>query len=840
MHSKVIIASLVFGLSIGFAAVASTNAKATASKEDETAYKLQKQEKGPEKEAAIIDPSILQEVDRPLARAATTYTYVNDAYHRNSSTSSLQEHVFDSYYPNGHGHNDMCHCSLCDTNVWMTALETGNSYSDSVVASSAKWYYFCPIETGYYMFETTGSYDTYGELYLGNYPTTRTTYNDDGGVNRNFRIYRYLTAYQNVFLRVRGYSWRAVSYSLSVTRHYHNYSQYSQYDGSSHKVSCACGSYYYQAHSYTTCTFSNNAFHTMKCVCGRQLQTEHEFDYYYPYGHGHNDMIHCSTCDNNIECFRLQENYTYNHSFEVSNAIWYIFIPQRSGTYVFETTGNYDTYGELFLGDCPSTRTTYADNGGTGYNFRLSYYLECGQPAFLRVRENDWEAASYSISVTEDVSAPAMDAWTIMFYMCGSTLESGGGNNCSGNISGAISNILSIPNKPSNVNILIEAGGCTDWCGYNIPDNRNTRYTVNNGQLCQDTTGLMYDRDASMGAEATFESFLRWGLTCYPAQKTGVVLMNHGGAMYGVCFDTVHDDDSLTNSEVRQALRNVLGNNPTEKLEFIQYDACLMAVQDVAKTNAEFFKYMVASEDEITETMVSGVSAQWLAGVYSGQETCTFLETMINNFVPNSCGWEQTSTILDLSKMSNYFNAFESFANALSSTIRNQNDVQSLLSMASSIYFPVCPNGGANMERYRLVDAYTFLNTLKDEWYNASYITPYINSVLSYFPSESEYAINWSSNLPRQARSNGLVKYHAASLGRAGSGPVTHGLTIHLGYYDYDNEQYFSSAETDFNNWYNIFVDQSKLDKIKDGFASRQSVFFFSYKLTYSISSTIF
>ena len=109
MHSKVIIASLVFGLSIGFAAVASTNAKATAPKEDETAHKLQKQEKGPEKEAAIIDPSILQEVDRPLARATTTYTYVNDAYHRNSSTSSLQEHVFDSYYPNGHGHNDMCH-----------------------------------------------------------------------------------------------------------------------------------------------------------------------------------------------------------------------------------------------------------------------------------------------------------------------------------------------------------------------------------------------------------------------------------------------------------------------------------------------------------------------------------------------------------------------------------------------------------------------------------------------------------------------------------------------------------------------------------------------------------
>ena len=807
MHSKVIIASLVFGLSIGFAAVASTNTKTVTPKEDEAVYKLQKQEKIPEKEAVIINPSISQKVDRPLALSSSNCFCVNDAYHWNANSSSLQEHTFDAFYPYGHGHNDMCHCSLCDTNIWMTALHLGNSYSGNTYEYSANWYLFEPEYSGFYVFETTGNYDTYGELYIGEYPTTRTTYNDDGGVNRNFRIYRYLGVGQRVFLRVKGYSWRAVSYSVTVTRHYHSYSQKVQYNSTNHKVACQCGEYYLEEHSYDTCSSYNKAFHTMSCACGRALQTEHEFSAYHPYDQNHNDLIHCEQCNNDVECFRLQKDVTYNHSFSVSDANWYVFVPENSGTYIFETTGNYNTYGELFLGDHPTIRAVYDDNGGTGDNFKISHYLEGGQPAFLRVRENDWEEASYSISVTRDVNAPNTSEWTIMFYMCGSTLESGSASNTPGNISDTITNILNIENKPSNINIIIEAGGSTNWSNGIIPNNRIARYVVNNGQLCADQTGVMYDRDASMGAESTFESFLNWGLTCYPAEKTGVVLMNHGGAMYGVCFDSVHDEDSLTNAETNQAFRNVLGENPEQKLEFIQYDACLMAVQDVAKTNSKYFKYMVASEDEISEDMVSGVSAQWLNGVYIGLETCTFLEMMINNFITNGCGWEQTSTIIDLSKMSNYYDDFELFADALRSTIRNQGDVQSLLSMASSIFFPYCPYGSTNIAKYGLVDAYTFLNTLKNEWYNASYITPYIDELLEYFPSENAYAINSSSNMRRQARSNGLVKYHAASVGYCGNDPVTHGLSIHLGYYDYDYGEYFSPDETEFSTWRSIFVD---------------------------------
>ena len=816
MHSKVIIASLVFGLSLGFAAV--SNKSVGSAKPKEETYVLQKQENNQTRGAAVRVPVIDDGGGGGSHTHVYNYSYTpsNDGKHYancNCGASTLQEHVFDAYYPNGHGHNDMLHCALCDTNVWMTALQSGFDYPDSFTSQAARWYYFMPVTSGTYVFETTGSTDTYGELYLGNYPTTRTTYNDDGGANTNFRISIYLTAWQNVFLRVRGFAWGAATYSLSVTEyHEHDYSIIEDYNESNHKEICSiCGDTRIRPHAYNIVASYNNAYHTMKCACGRtSARAEHTYCEYLPYGHGHNDLIRCSVCQNNIECARLEQGYSYSNSVYSGNAKWYIFIPQTSGTYTFETTGSSDTYGELYLGDYPTTRTTYNDDGGVNLNFRITRNLVCGEPAFLRVRGYNWNSATYSISVVEEQPAPQPNPtreWTIMFYMCGSTLESGGGNNSSGNITDAITKILDVPNKPTNVNVIIEAGGCTDWQQYNIPDNQISRYYVNNGQLCVDNIGVSYDRYASMGAQSTFQAFLNWGLTYYPANKTGVILMNHGGAMSGVCFDTVHNEDSLTNAEANQAFRNVLGENPTSKLEFIQYDACLMGLQDVARYNSKYFNYMVASENEVTEDMVTGVSANWLAGLYAGQPTLTFLETMIDDFIRNGCGWEQTSTILDLSKMNGYYNAFETLASKINDTIRNQDDRSALYNLVQGSGFPYCPC--SNSYNYCVSDCFLFLNKLKQEWYNSAYITPYVDNVLSYFPNESDYEVDWDADFRHvEARSDGLVKYHAASLGYAGGIPVTHGLSVHFGYYDIDNQSYFPNAESDFNNWRNIVLYQ--------------------------------
>ena len=194
--------------------------------------------------------------------------------------------------------------------------------------------------------------------------------------------------------------------------------------------------------------------------------------------------------------------------------------------------------------------------------------------------------ATCEVTVTEQTK----DAWTIMIYMCGSDLES-----TNKLATSDIKEILSKSGQPDDVNIIIETGGAKSWATtYGISKSSLERWHVENRKLVKDASITK----ANMGLTSTFQSFLEWGLTEYPAEKTGVILWNHGGAMRGVCYDENYSDDNLLNSEVKTALANAFtktGQN--EKLEFIGYDACLMQVQDVAEFNSQYFNYMIASQE---------------------------------------------------------------------------------------------------------------------------------------------------------------------------------------------------------------------------------------------------
>ena len=175
-----------------------------------------------------------------------------------------------------------------------------------------------------------------------------------------------------------------------------------------------------------------------------------------------------------------------------------------------------------------------------------------------------------------------------------------------------------------------------------------------------------------MGASSTFQSFLEWGLSKYPADKTGVVLWNHGGAMMGVCYDEKKNDDSLTNSEVNKALSNAFKRvGRTEKLEWIGYDACLMQVQDIAEKNSEYFNYMIAAQE--SEAGEGWEYNTWIDDVYAKKDTNTILKAICDGFISsyqNTYGKQgydndQTLSYLDLSKMANYKTKFESLATAV-------------------------------------------------------------------------------------------------------------------------------------------------------------------------------
>ena len=366
--------------------------------------------------------------------------------------------------------------------------------------------------------------------------------------------------------------------------------------------------------------------------------------------------------------------------------------------------------------------------------------------------------ATYDINVVEMVR----DEWTLMVYICGSNLESG-----SGFASSDIREILRVPNQPDEVNIVLETGGTTRWSYPGIAANKLSRYHVENQGIVLDE---QLDKQ-NMGKQPVLESFMNWTIENYPADKYGIIFWNHGGALDGVCFDDTGGSDSLLATEIGAACANVMEAQGIEdKFEFIGYDACLMGVQDIAEINANYFNYMVCSEE--VENGDGWTYNGWIDNLYALEDTESILKAACDSFVDNygaSTSNDQTLSCLDLSQMGAYFEAFETFSSLIKTKAKsNLSNFKSLLKKAKCFY---------DVSDYGLIDAYDAMNKIKSNSSYADYATE-IEAVKTAF--------------------NNLVIYSRAGRGAGNS----YGLALHacVGYYaDYP------ASQTNFNTWRSIF-----------------------------------
>ena len=326
-----------------------------------------------------------------------------------------------------------------------------------------------------------------------------------------------------------------------------------------------------------------------------------------------------------------------------------------------------------------------------------------GQSATITATLNFDTTVKSSITVT--VIEQQIDDQTIMIYMCGADLESGNGL-----ASGDIYEILKVNNQPDDVNIIIETGGASSWSssyGYGISSTKLERWHVENKDLVKDDS-LSY---ASMGLTSTFQSFLEWGMTNYPADRMSVIMWNHGGAMRGVCYDEKKGDDCLLTDEVSAALSGAFNNtNRTEKLEWIGYDACLMQVQDIASINSDYFNYMIASEE--SEAGEGWDYDTWVDDSYAHKTTPVILKAIVDGFIADNGGTssynnDQTLSYLDLSYMSAYITAWDNMAAQLATklTSSNKESFNNLVLSAKSY-------ADSDYDYYGIFDAKDFVNKL--------------------------------------------------------------------------------------------------------------------------------
>lgn len=385
--------------------------------------------------------------------------------------------------------------------------------------------------------------------------------------------------------------------------------------------------------------------------------------------------------------------------------------------------------------------------------------------------------ATCSISVVEQ----SKDDHTVLIYMCGADLESE--NQLA---TGDIQEILKVSGQPDDVNIVIETGGATSWAStYGISSTYLERYHVENKSLVRDNQ-LTY---ASMGLTSTLQSFIEYGLNNYPAERTGLVFWNHGGGMRGVCYDEKKNDDVLKNSEIRSAISGALSNcgMSGQKLEWVGYDACLMAVQDIAITNADYFNYMIASEE--SEAGYGWDYDTWVDDLYSKKTTTTILKAIVDGFISDNGGassssGDQTLSYMNLSYAAAYKTAWENLATQLNSVVTSSNKS----SFNSAITSNVKHYADTDYDYFCTFDAWDFVDKLAN------------NSAFSSFRVDSSY-----TTAVKNAHAN-LVAYNLAQKGAG----VSKGLCMYWpnsSQYS-DVSTYYTTSETTLTTWRSFCVNK--------------------------------
>lgn len=248
------------------------------------------------------------------------------------------------------------------------------------------------------------------------------------------------------------------------------------------------------------------------------------------------------------------------------------------------------------------------------------------------------------------------DAYTIMVYMNGSDLETEGAMATSD-----IVEMVTAAFSKEEINVILQTGGTDQWQMEFIPNGSLVRYRVIDEVL----ETLEELPAASMGESSTLADFINYSMDNFPAEKFGLIMWNHGGgAVCGFGVDELFDYDGLTLAEIKEAFDN--SYLPSYPLEFLGFDACLMATLETAYMARDYAKYLVASEE--LEPGYGWDYETWLTalGENPQMDGAELGQVIVDSFVSfyNENGMEDEATTLsvtDLSEVEAVVQALEQF-----------------------------------------------------------------------------------------------------------------------------------------------------------------------------------
>jgi len=272
-----------------------------------------------------------------------------------------------------------------------------------------------------------------------------------------------------------------------------------------------------------------------------------------------------------------------------------------------------------------------------------------GSEAVYKPHEPDRTVAAAARDKYTDVASA--QSVTVMVYMCGTDLESKSGM--------ATADLEEMVNATlgSNINIILETGGASNWQNQIIKSNTNQRYRVKQGGL--ETLNAKVGK-RSMVDPSTLSDFIRFSASEYPADRYILVLWDHGGGSltaYG--YDELFPGDSMSLDEINTALKD-----GGVKFDIIGFDACLMATLETALVAEQYGDYLVASE--AVEPGTGWYYTNWLSALSDNPaiDSLDLGKQMLDDYVKMSGDSQTTLSMTDLAELSGTvpaaFSAFSS------------------------------------------------------------------------------------------------------------------------------------------------------------------------------------
>lgn len=272
---------------------------------------------------------------------------------------------------------------------------------------------------------------------------------------------------------------------------------------------------------------------------------------------------------------------------------------------------------------------------------------------------------------------------------------------------------------PENITFVIQTGGAGRWKQQGINPNKSQIFTYS-------ADGLKKVSDQpikNMGNPQTLEDFLGFCKDNYPADHKMMLFWDHGAGCFGYGVDETFGGDTLTLDEMHQAFSNVYPlNEGKQPFELIGFDACLMAALEVGDTFSDVAKYMVASEE--LEPGIGWDYSTWVKklaehpemnGAQLGRAICdSFIAASVKQgIIENQYTSEVlTASVIDLSKVSNIYTAYEDFAKE---AFRYSNEDVQVLSLIGRAANRSVKYGQSLYKEFNTIDLGTFMTNIADE-----------------------------------------------------------------------------------------------------------------------------